>query len=219
MKNFKNLLQNHCANFNQTWHIASLSGGDSSFLHMKDHLILKKKENGCFPLNQCYGIIVAWHKGVYWFKLVSQVSDVAHGPLVCIMNCVHKQLIIRQFFFLTGWDECPSQNSDRSAQRQRETRDHGPRPGEWEGTEKESSAILGEVLSVEKESSASLGEVLSVERYFNCNFMWTWMMQKMTQIFLISFPMKLIAKQTLPILYWQSMSLHWIYHWQFSFVW
>ena len=67
-------------------------------------------------------------------------------------------------FFLTGWDECPSQNSDRSAQRQRETRDHGPRPGEWEGTEKESSASLGEVLSVEKESSASLGEVLSVEK-------------------------------------------------------
>ena len=33
----KFLLQNHLANFNQTWHIASLDEGDSKFIQMKGH--------------------------------------------------------------------------------------------------------------------------------------------------------------------------------------
>ena len=48
-----------------------------------------------FPcLNQRYDIIIC----VYWFELFSQVSDVAHGPLVylryqigrCFKSCVSK---------------------------------------------------------------------------------------------------------------------------------
>ena len=35
-----------------------------------------------FPLYQCYDIIIR----VYWFEVFSQVSDVAHGPLVKISN-------------------------------------------------------------------------------------------------------------------------------------
>ena len=39
--------------------------------------------NGVFSSpNQCYDIIRALLKCVYWFKLVSHVSNVAHGPLV-----------------------------------------------------------------------------------------------------------------------------------------
>ena len=35
-----------------------------------------------FSPNQHYDIIIALSKCVYWFELVSQVSNVAHGPLV-----------------------------------------------------------------------------------------------------------------------------------------
>ena len=35
----------------------------------------------CFS-NQRYDIIIALNKCVYWYQLVSQTSDVAHGPLV-----------------------------------------------------------------------------------------------------------------------------------------
>ena len=61
-----------------------------------------------FSLNQHYDIIIC----VYWFELFSQVSDVAHGPLVfglmtlkwislrlnktlilCIHRCIHKMMI------------------------------------------------------------------------------------------------------------------------------
>ena len=39
-----------------------------------------------FPsLNQHYDIIIC----VYWFKLISQVSDVAHGPLVYVTCCIY----------------------------------------------------------------------------------------------------------------------------------
>ena len=45
---FKNrLLQNHWANFNQTWHNASLSEETQGFTN-KDNSILKKEINGCF---------------------------------------------------------------------------------------------------------------------------------------------------------------------------
>ena len=68
------LLQNHWANFNQTCHQASLGKGDS---------------------NWCYDIIMAMSKCVHWFDQVSQLSIVAHGPLVFLINlkstksCVH----------------------------------------------------------------------------------------------------------------------------------
>ena len=125
----KNLiLQNHWANFNQTWQNASWGEGDSSWhrpyprednyeiakkhwrnqkiffsriiapistklgtkhpwvngiqvCSKKNHLILIKIIMGFFSsLNQRYDIIIC----VYWFELFSQVSDVAHGPLVCL---------------------------------------------------------------------------------------------------------------------------------------
>ena len=44
----------------------------------KEPINSHKVNNGFFSsLNQCYDIIIC----VYWFKLLSQVSDVAHGPL------------------------------------------------------------------------------------------------------------------------------------------
>ena len=48
-----------------------------------DHLIMKKEEDWVFSFpNQCYDIIIAMNKCVYLLELVSQVSDVALGPLV-----------------------------------------------------------------------------------------------------------------------------------------
>ena len=40
---FSHLLQNHRANFNQTWHKASLGEGDSSFIHMKCHALFQRE--------------------------------------------------------------------------------------------------------------------------------------------------------------------------------
>ena len=56
----------------------SLGAGDSSVFKWKT-INSHKVNNVIFSsLNQCYDIIIC----VYWFKLFSQVSDVAHGPLV-----------------------------------------------------------------------------------------------------------------------------------------
>ena len=38
---------------------------------------------------------------VYWFELFSQVSDVAHGPLVCFTS--HKMLFQDPAFFIVFW--------------------------------------------------------------------------------------------------------------------
>ena len=46
----------------------------------KDHSV--KEMIIFFSPNQCYDKIIALSKCVYCFKLVSQVSDMAHGPLV-----------------------------------------------------------------------------------------------------------------------------------------
>ena len=71
--NFKNfLLQNHWANFNQFWYKASL-GEDSNEKTISYHKVYIFSS-----LNQLYEIIIC----VYRFELFSQVSDVAHGPLV-----------------------------------------------------------------------------------------------------------------------------------------
>ena len=58
------LLKNHCANFNQTCHKTSLGEGNSTLFN--------------YSLNKC----------VYWFKLVSQVSDVVQWPLVWGFTCL-----------------------------------------------------------------------------------------------------------------------------------
>ena len=69
----KSLLQNCSANFNQFWHEASL-GEDANEKTISYH-----KVNIFFSsLNQRYDIIIC----VNWFELFSQVSDVAHEPLV-----------------------------------------------------------------------------------------------------------------------------------------
>ena len=49
----------------------------------KDHSLIKK-EMIFFSSSpsQCYDMIIALSKYFYWFKLVSQVSDVAYVPLV-----------------------------------------------------------------------------------------------------------------------------------------
>ena len=75
-QNLKNLLlQNHCANFNQILHKSILDEGDSNEELFNSQIVI----NGFFPsLNQCYDKIIC----VYWFEPFSQVSDVAHGPLV-----------------------------------------------------------------------------------------------------------------------------------------
>ena len=69
----KSLLQNHWANFKQFWHKASL-GEDSNEKTVGYHKVYIFSSS----LNQRYDIIIC----VYWFELFSQVSDVAHGPLV-----------------------------------------------------------------------------------------------------------------------------------------
>ena len=72
-RNFKNLLQNHWANFNQTWHKTSLDVGDLSFFIntcKRPCDSLQKGENGVFSLNQWYGIIIAsFCKFDYWLEL------------------------------------------------------------------------------------------------------------------------------------------------------
>ena len=110
---------NQWANFNQTFHKASLGegiqissnkghshfqGGDNYEIAKKNwqnlkiflrttkpistklgtmHLWWRRKRGWSFSSpNQRYEIITALSKCVYWFKQVSQVSDVAHGPLV-----------------------------------------------------------------------------------------------------------------------------------------
>ena len=46
----------------------------------------QKGNDGVFSLKQHY-IIIDLSKGVYRFELVSQVSDVDHGPLVTTWVC------------------------------------------------------------------------------------------------------------------------------------
>lgn len=58
---------------------------DSRFY--KDYLILKKKTMGVSV------IIIALLKYVQWFKLVSWVSDVAHGPFVETVTFIHFDFI------------------------------------------------------------------------------------------------------------------------------
>ena len=41
---------------------------------------------GFFSLNQHYDIIIC----VYWFEMFSQVSDVAHGPLLLVLELASK---------------------------------------------------------------------------------------------------------------------------------
>ena len=62
-------LQNHKASFGE---------GDSSLFKWKKIII--KLIMFISSLDQCYDIIIC----VYWFELFSQVSDVAHVPLVLI---------------------------------------------------------------------------------------------------------------------------------------
>ena len=57
------------------------------FLQRNYHSIFKKEDNDFCSHKQCYVIIIALHKFVYWLEL-TQVSDVAHGPLV-VMNVSH----------------------------------------------------------------------------------------------------------------------------------
>ena len=64
----KSLFQNHWVNFNQFLHKASL-GEDSNEKTISYHKVYFFSSS----LNQ---------RCVYWFELFSQVSDVAHGPLV-----------------------------------------------------------------------------------------------------------------------------------------
>ena len=98
---FHLLLQNHWANFNQTWHKASLGEGDSSLLSKGPHPFPRRDnyEKVNQLRNQCYDIIIALNKCVYLYELVSQVSDVAKGPLVIIIiwniiNCYLNRRII-----------------------------------------------------------------------------------------------------------------------------
>ena len=57
----------------------SILGWRDSILYKKEPFNSHKDNNDFFSsLNQHYDIIIC----VYWFELFSQVSDVAHGPLV-----------------------------------------------------------------------------------------------------------------------------------------
>ena len=81
---FKNLiLWNHWANINQTWRKASMGEGVLKVLQIRT--IQFSKRRSCFfslLANQHNAIIISLPKCVYWFELVSKVSDVAHWPLV-----------------------------------------------------------------------------------------------------------------------------------------
>ena len=69
------LLQNHWANVNQTWHKASLGEWDSVLF--KEEPFNSHQDNNVF-------FLLLINVMIYWFELFSQVSDVAHGPLVFI---------------------------------------------------------------------------------------------------------------------------------------
>ena len=77
----KFLLQNHGINFHQTWFKASLVEETQDFTNM-DHSILKKEINVFFISSQCFDIIIALLKYLYWFK------EELH-PTYIIMLCKH----------------------------------------------------------------------------------------------------------------------------------
>ena len=52
--------------------------------------------------NQHYDIIIALNKCVYWIELVSQVSDVANGPLVTIGAAIFFSCIFIHVFKFEG---------------------------------------------------------------------------------------------------------------------
>ena len=72
------LLQNHWANFNQTWHKASLCEWDL-ICSKKKHLIFIKIIMGFFLL--LINVMILSYVFID-LNCFSQVSDVAHGPLV-----------------------------------------------------------------------------------------------------------------------------------------
>ena len=76
MKIFKNLLKNHCANFNQTWHKVSFGKGNS-FSH--EELFNSQKRGNDILLR-----LQKWTMTTMTLSIetVSQVSYVVHGPLV-----------------------------------------------------------------------------------------------------------------------------------------
>ena len=77
----KNLvLLNYQANFNQILHKASLDEGDSRIYRYRT-FNSQWDDFSSSPYKR-YDIIIALFKCVYWFKLVFQVSDIAHGTFV-----------------------------------------------------------------------------------------------------------------------------------------
>ena len=73
------------ANLNQIWHKTFFDDRGLKIEKKRIIQFLKKKIVGVFsPTNQPYDIIKALLRSIGWFRLVSQVSDVAHGPLVLL---------------------------------------------------------------------------------------------------------------------------------------
>ena len=96
---FHLLIQNHLANFNQTWHNTSLGEGDSS---------LFKWSSSLFLINIMLIIYV------YWFEVFSQVSDVANGPLV---KTLRNYIILRCKYaveLLVNFEDLPYDNCEDS---------------------------------------------------------------------------------------------------------
>ena len=79
MTKFKNLLFK--SQWAITWHKAYWKVMGTQVLKNKDHSVIKKEMIVFSSPTQRYDIFIALRKCVYWFKLVSQVSDAVHGPL------------------------------------------------------------------------------------------------------------------------------------------
>ena len=104
-------IQNNRDNFNQTWHKASFGGRGFKFVQMKGHALFTKEDNYEIAKESIFGwrglnvlirtiqfskresgvfvhlinvmiYFIDLRKCVYWFELVSQVSDIAHGTLL-----------------------------------------------------------------------------------------------------------------------------------------
>ena len=55
--------------------------GEKQYAPVFDHRGIKRRLCVFSSPNQCHDVIIACLKYAYWFKLISHVSDVAHGPL------------------------------------------------------------------------------------------------------------------------------------------
>ena len=71
------------------------------FFQMKSHKNFSQRKKWFFFFSYWYDIII--HVSVYWFELVSQANNVAHGPFCQVSNMVHYYTCILFFLKKMAW--------------------------------------------------------------------------------------------------------------------